>query len=127
MKITEICITNYGNSRQNGRGLFRRETHFDQFVGFARGGFPFPVANGFGCGLRQHWMSTFHVHSLDGAIGADQRVNSDHSIEGQIARQNWTSRGGAIDEFARRSLGVRVHRVQEQHSGKDNNSDRTLS
>ena len=128
MKITEICITNWWEAHgQNAAGTIPGETYFDHFVGFASGGFPFPVANGFRRGLGQHWMSTFNVDGLDAAIGtrpARQLLPLPRAPDCAPGR---VSRGGPIHEFARRALGVRMHRVQEQHGGKDNHSDRALS
>jgi hypothetical protein len=109
------------------RGLFRGKFYFDHFMGFAGSGFPFPAANCLGSGLGEDRVAAFNINGLDAAIGRDERVDSYDSLERKIAGQRRVGRSSAIDEFARRALGVGVHRVQEHHGGEDQHADRALS
>ena len=73
--------------RTDGPDLLGSKLYFDQFVGLVGGGFPFPAANGYSCGLDQDGVSTFDIDGLDTAIGSDQDINFYDTLEREIAGQ----------------------------------------
>ncbi len=81
--------------------LFWRKFHFDNFMGFASGGFPFPVTDSVRRSLREHGMSAFDLNRPHASVGSDQRIHFDDALESHAPGQRRIFRCGPLQQSAR--------------------------
>ncbi len=82
--------------------LLWSKLHFDRLVGFVRGGLPLPVADRVDGGLRQNRMPSFDLCLFHRAIGRDDGLDLDRTLQRHRSRESRIWRRSPLDEFAGR-------------------------